>query len=171
MGFYDQYADLPKPPQLERSPLFDIGELQSYPPESLGHELGRYFRAHALEAGFGSTDIAANDFDEITLRLREIHDVTHLVTGLGTDIGAEVALQAFVYAQLRTPLSAFLIVVNLARAFFSPRYDFTSMLEGIIQAYGAGQKAESFYEYDWHRNLGKSLQQVRRELSCERVLA
>ena len=47
-------------------------------------------------------------------RLRQTHDLWHVVTGYDTDPASEVALQAFTYAQLRAPGSLVLAALGFA---------------------------------------------------------
>lgn len=51
----------------------------------------------------------------VTQRIRQTHDLWHLLTGYQTDVAGEVVLQAFTYGQLRIPSSVVIALVGGAR--------------------------------------------------------
>src|SRR5690606_37799839 len=93
----------------------------------------------------------------VAQRVRQTHDVWHVLTGYGPDVEDELALQGFTFAQMGMP-SSFLIATlgTLARA---PR-----SIARVLEGYRRG-KASAFlptvrFEAMWQRPL----LDVRREL-------
>ena len=58
----------------------------------------------------------ADDASYIMLRLRQSHDIWHVVTGFGTDKVGEIALKAFEVAQARRPLVASIVAQFILKA-------------------------------------------------------
>lgn len=69
--------------------------MRSFPPRSLGHAYATYFDANAIALFEPSRLPVETDHDYVATRLREVHDVVHVVTGYGTDDLGELELQWF----------------------------------------------------------------------------
>ncbi|WP_315859288.1 MULTISPECIES: Coq4 family protein [unclassified Cyanobium] len=102
--------------------------------------------------------------ESITHRLRETHDIVHVLTGFGIDGPGELGLQAFNLAQVRSPLAVLLIFGGL----LSTLQD-DEPLEPLLRALARGfemglaarclisVKLEEGWERpvaDWRRELG-----------------
>ena len=57
-----------------------------------------------------------DDASYILLRLRQTHDIWHLITGFGTDVAGELGLKAFELAQTRRPMALVLLTFGLLKA-------------------------------------------------------
>lgn len=87
----------------------DLDALESLPEGSLGQIYARQLKDQGLtpESLLDPNPIRS-DTDYITHRLRETHDIVHVLTGFGTDPVGEIGLQAFNLAQNRSPMAALL---------------------------------------------------------------
>lgn len=87
-----------------------------YPQDSLGY----CYAASLTEAGFDPEFYRAiavrDDASYILLRLRQTHDIWHLITGFGTDVAGELGLKAFELAQTRRPMALVLLTFGLLKA-------------------------------------------------------
>ena len=84
----------------------DVAALERLPEGTLGREYARFLRDNGLTldvfqrpTGAGIDPRAAY----LAQRLRQTHDIWHVVTGYQADVPGEVLLQAFTFAQLRGP--------------------------------------------------------------------
>lgn len=72
--------------------LDDLGRL---PEDTLGHAYSRYFRDQGIKPLQKANAPIDSDEAYVCTRLREAHDMLHLVTGYGTDEVGEIELQCF----------------------------------------------------------------------------
>lgn len=95
----------------------DLDALEKLPVGSLGHTYASQLRAQGLtpESLIDTTPIHTPQ-DYVVHRLRETHDIVHVITGFGTDAVGELGLQAFNLAQIRSPLAVMLIFGGLLKS-------------------------------------------------------
>jgi ubiquinone biosynthesis protein COQ4 len=93
-------------------------------------------------------------------RLRDMHDLWHVVTGYGRDLVGEAALLAFSYAQTRNRGVGFIVAVAWWRAGRAGA-GFRRMIE---EAYRRGKRSAWLPAADWEALLSKPLGDVRAEL-------
>lgn len=92
-------------------------------------------------------------------RLRDMHDLWHVVTGYNRDLLGEASLLAFSYAQTRNRGIGFIVLVAYLKA--GPLPHGRPM---IRDGYRRGKTAAWLPEQDWEALLAKPLAEVRREL-------
>jgi ubiquinone biosynthesis protein COQ4 len=95
------------------------------------------------------------------LRLRDQHDLWHVITGFGRDVAGEACLLAFTYAQTKNRGIGFIGVMGAfkLRRVFGRRF-FSSMW----QAYQMGRRTEWLPGQFWEQRLAQPLETVRHEL-------
>ena len=114
----------------------DFGGLRSLPVTTLGGAYARYLEDNGLDPDLfqpppGLPPLARY----VAQRIRQTHDIWHVLTGYAPDVAGELALQGFTFAQLRMPSSlAIATLGTLARA----RPEARRVLEG----YRRGRDAE-----------------------------
>jgi ubiquinone biosynthesis protein COQ4 len=91
-------------------------------------------------------------------RLRDMHDLWHVVTGYGRDILGESALLAFSYAQTRNRGVGFIVLMAFVQA--ENNEERRLIFEGIRR----GRRAAWLPAADWESLLARPLEQVRRDL-------
>lgn len=102
-----------------RPPAWSSESLLALPSGSLG----RVYVERQLEHGITprpllSTEVIACDSVYINHRLRETHDIAHVITGFGTDRLGELGLQAFSIAQYREPLAVMLVFGGIVKTLY-----------------------------------------------------
>ncbi len=93
-------------------------------------------------------------------RLRDMHDLWHVVTGLNRDLLGEASLLAFTFAQTRNPGVGFIVLVAWLRA----KGDFSPARRLIWNEYQRGRRAQWLPAQEWEALLARPLEDVRREL-------
>lgn len=93
-------------------------------------------------------------------RLRDMHDLWHVVTGYGRDLVGEASLLAFSYAQTRNRGVGFIVAVAWLRA----RGDGGRARALIRQGYQRGRRAAWLPGEDWEALLALPLATVRERL-------
>jgi ubiquinone biosynthesis protein COQ4 len=149
--------------------LEDRTRLRALPEGSLGREYLHFCERHGITASgliAASEQGMANDqftWDErlVQARMRDAHDLWHVVTGYETDLLGEACVLAFTVAQTRNPAIGLIVVA----AFFSKQGG--SQLEKrklLVQALVRGVRAAWFPGADWEAMLALPLTEVRRML-------
>jgi len=94
----------------------DFDHLASLPADTLGVAFARHMRENGLSPDvFQSPEGVPPEVAFLIQRLRQSHDLWHVVTGYGTDVVDELALQAFTYGQIRSPGPLILSTVGALR--------------------------------------------------------
>ncbi len=102
--------------------------------------------------------------DEIRfqLRLRDTHDLWHVITDYKRDGLGELCLLAFTYAQSRNKGIAF--IVAIATLSDIRKYPKSKVFRAVREGYRHGKQAEWFVAADWEALLPMQLEDVRKEL-------
>lgn len=143
----------------------DLARLAVLPDGSLGHSYAEQLqRLNLTPESLIDPSPITTPAEYITHRLRETHDIVHVLTGFGIDGPGELGLQAFNLAQVRSPLAVLLIFGGL----LSTLQD-DEPLEPLLRALARGfemglaarclisVKLEEGWERpvaDWRRELG-----------------
>jgi ubiquinone biosynthesis protein COQ4 len=153
--------------------LSDRAALSALPPGSLGRAYADFMSAGGLSpAGLVDADLGrpgrsdAGDPDDawIGSRLRDAHDLWHVVTGYGMDEAGEAALLAFTHAQVGN-LGIALIVVTAA--LLGPRDLRLVWQRYLVRAWWRGRRARWLAVTPWEGWLERPLARVRRDLRIE----
>lgn len=151
--------------------LSDRDSLQALPEGSLGRTYATFMRAEQISADGlvgaseqGSGNRPRDDADRLRygLRLRDSHDLWHVVTGYNRDLVGEASLLAFTYAQTRNPGIGVIVGMAWLRGGAVP-----GARRMIRQAFRRGRKAAWLPAADWERLLQLPLEEVRSELGLQ----
>ena len=102
---------------------FDFQKLEHLPKGSLGKTFANYVKVNNLNPNYYNNHTKAvelSDYNYLVFRMRQTHDIWHLITGFDTSEAGEAGLITFYYAQLRTPLSRLIIALSFVH--FSIRF-------------------------------------------------
>lgn len=157
----------------EKRDLFDVltdrARLEAMPPGSLGRTIIEWFQrenistqglALASEAARGDDAEEAGEHEQLyRTRLRNLHDVFHVVAGYDRDLRGESAVLAFTIAQNYNRGVAYLVWNALRQeGWNSPGGKL------IREAYRRGKRAKRLVEQDWEALFERPIDEVRREL-------
>jgi ubiquinone biosynthesis protein COQ4 len=144
--------------------LLDRDRLAQLPDTSLGRAYLRFMgndglTADGLVEASAAADWSAHEMDTwIGDRLRDSHDLWHVVTGYGGDVLGEAALLAFTFAQTRSPGIGLLVAAALVRA------GDPDARRLIVDGWVRGIRAAWFPAARWELLLAMDLDEVRRRL-------
>jgi ubiquinone biosynthesis protein COQ4 len=154
--------------------LADRERLRSLPRESLGRAYLRFcdqygITADGLIAASREGNISAQNPEELFVlaRLRDIHDLIHVVTGYQTDLVGEASVLAFTVAQTKNPGIALIVLL----AYLRPRGEHTFVRPMLRKAFARGRRAKWLPGADWEALLARPLDEVRRELGVDALPA
>jgi ubiquinone biosynthesis protein COQ4 len=145
--------------------LSDRARLQALPHASFGRIYFDFTEQEQLRADglvqasqSWETDPAPPDFELYRERMRDAHDLTHVLTGYGRDPLGEICLLAFMHAHNRNSGAALIVLMSLKRM---PR----PARPAVFEAWRHGRKARWFQDQDFEALLPRALAQVRHDLA------
>ncbi len=142
------------------SKTIDLDALAALPDGTLGHAYAHFLRSRGLTPEVFDAppaDIHDPRAQYVIQRMRQTHDLWHVVTGCSTDTPGEVALQAFTYGQVRAPSTLILTAVGTLRSLRTR----PMLAREAFHAYRAGAKAERFVTFPWEDHWATPLAEVR----------
>ena len=120
----------------------DLSALQTLPEGSLGRcYADQLIRQDITPETLIDPSPVDSDKDFIVHRLKETHDITHVLTGFGIDGASELGLQGFNLAQNRSPLAVMLIFGGMLSALQNDEA-LSPMLRALAQGFQMGLDAE-----------------------------
>jgi len=138
----------------------DLDALAALPEGTLGRAYVTFLRSHGLTPQV--FDGAPVGFTEprpsyVVQRMRQTHDLWHVVTGCETDPAGEIALQAFTFAQSRTPGNAVLALAGVLRGVRQK----PGIVRDVVALFRAGVRARPLPSFAWEDHWDKPLSEVR----------
>jgi ubiquinone biosynthesis protein COQ4 len=146
------------------SQTIDLAALAALPEGTLGHAYATFLRSHGLtpEVFDGSPPGITDPLRSyLVQRMRQTHDLWHVVTGCETDPAGEVALQAFTFAQVRSPGAALLAVFGALRGL----RENPGIFRDVVALYRTGARAAQLPSFPWEDHWDKPLSEVRAMLN------
>lgn len=140
----------------------NLAELGRLPEGTLGQAYSAFLTSRNLTPEVFVPPRAVRDENVryLSQRMRQTHDLWHVLTGYDTDVIGEIELQAFMYAQLGTPFSLVVALFGLGRA--QPRS--LALPLRVWAAFARGKRAEPLAWRFWERNFTTPLAELRRTL-------
>ncbi|QNJ21121.1 plastoquinone biosynthesis coenzyme/ Coq4 family protein [Synechococcus sp. A18-25c] len=147
-----------------RPKAIDLTELQKLPDGTLG----RCYADQLISQGITPNALidpspVSNDAEYITHRLRETHDIIHVLTGFGIDGDSELGLQGFNLAQTRSPLAVMLIFGGMLAALQDDE-PLAPMLRAMARGFQLGLDADLVIAHKLEEGWDRPLQDWRQEL-------
>ena len=149
------------------APAVNLEDLLKLPTESLGYSYAIYIKDSGFDPNFYRLLKVEDDISYFLLRMRQTHDIWHIVAGFSTDVFGELGLKAFELAQTHRTMSAVLIAGGLLSTLFKHPEDLDKLLEQIAIGYRLGAKAKPFFAKKWEENWERPLLEWRQELGIE----
>ncbi len=143
----------------------DLEALAQMPPGTLGHTYANQLRSLGItpESLIDPRPIKG-PADFITHRLRETHDIVHVLTGFGIDGPGELGLQAFNLAQNRSPLAVMLIFGGMLKALQDDE-PLEPLLSALARGFQLGLQAELVIAARLEEGWERTVEDWRRELN------
>jgi ubiquinone biosynthesis protein COQ4 len=142
------------------SKTIELDALGRLPEGTLGRAYADFMRSRGLTPEiFDGTPSQLSDprMAYAVQRLRQTHDLWHVVTGYETDPASEIALQAFTFAQVRAPSSLILATAGTVHHGRGHR----GLPRAVVAAFRAGLRAEKLAMFPWEDHWETPLAEVR----------
>lgn len=138
----------------------DLDALLALPADTLGHAYATFLRSHGLTPElFNDAPAGIRDpkLAYVIQRMRQTHDLWHVVTGCEPDPAGEVALQAFTFAQVHMPGSAILAISGTLKGM---RHK-PGLVRDVVTLFRAGVRAKQLPAFAWEDHWATPLTEVR----------
>ncbi|HEY0480855.1 MAG TPA: Coq4 family protein [Kofleriaceae bacterium] len=138
----------------------DLDVLAALPEGTLGHTYAKFLRSRGLTPEvFDGPPAGVTDprLSYVIQRMRQTHDLWHVVTGCNTDPAGEIALQAFTFAQVRAPGNALLAAAGMLRGVREK----PGLVRDVITLYRTGARARRLPSFAWEDHWATPLSEVR----------
>jgi ubiquinone biosynthesis protein COQ4 len=159
-------ALLEEQPRIDRAHV-DFDALRRLPDGTLGREYTRFLDANGITPDVFAKlpDVGDPRAAYVMLRMRQTHDLWHVLTGYQPDVRGEVLLQAFTYGQTRAPSSLLLAL------FASVRWAFRwpGQTKALRDAYARGKAASFLPLVRWEEDWETPVRELRTRLACPAV--
>jgi len=153
-------------PHLARAPL---DELRTLPDGTLGREWVRFLDDHGLDPSLTLQPTPYTDDEDAAYllhRIRQSHDLWHVLVGLGTRGHEEVLVHSFSLAQTGLPVSIAIVVLGALKHMVLERR-WSCLRHDLLAAHRVGRRAAPLLAVYWERHLGEPLAAVRRRYGIE----
>ncbi len=147
-----------------RPARIDLQKLQTLPEGSLGHCYADQLISQGITPDTlidPSPVTNANEF--VIHRLKETHDIVHVLTGFGVDGISEIGLQGFNLAQNRSPLAVMLIFGSMLSSLQNDD-PLEPLLRALAHGFQMGLDAELVVGRKLEEGWERPLQEWRKEL-------
>jgi ubiquinone biosynthesis protein COQ4 len=111
----------------------------------------------ASRASDWDTDMVPPEMDFFRQRMRDAHDLTHMLTGYGRDPLGELCLLTFMYAHTRNLGMLFIVMMSWTRLPKAAR-------AAVQEAWRNGKRARWFQNLDFEALLPRNREEIRAEL-------
>lgn len=143
----------------------DYDALRALPATTLGGAYARFLDEQGLDPDiFQAPPGIPSMIAYISKRVRQSHDLWHVVTGYDTDVRSELALQAFTWRVTGMPGSAMIAFGGAMRFGLSPSPSHRGVLREVLKGARRGERAAFLPVVVWEDHFERPLAEVREEL-------
>jgi ubiquinone biosynthesis protein COQ4 len=150
------------------APIPYLEVLKLLPPGTLGREYAEFVTKNGFDANFYRKMEISDISSYLLLRLRQTHDIWHVITGFDVNVPDEIGLKAFELAQTRRPVAGVLVTGGFIKSFLSSN-DANTMLAAIGKGYRMGLQSQPLLAQKWEDQWEKPLQELQVELGILNV--
>lgn len=144
-------------------PRYDIDQLTAMRPDTLGGAYARHMTQRSLRPDYYDSVEARHRFHYLRLRVRQTHDIWHVLTGFDTDAVGEVGLQGFYFGQVTNGQSVLILAGGIIKCLFTGRYaELEHFVDAFCEGYHNGRTAHFLLEVRWEELWPEPLDGLRR---------
>lgn len=146
-----------------RAERYDLDELAKLPAHTLGAAFARHMRANELQVDYYEERRPRTRMQFLRQRMRQTHDIWHVLTGYGTDEFEEVGIQGFYAGQYMSNMAAIIAAGAFLKSIFRVRFaELQKHVDAFCEGYCAGKRAENLLAVKWEELWGESVESLRR---------
>ncbi len=143
----------------------DLDALLKLPEATLGYCFARHMRDKGFDPDYFRVREIHTDLDYVMMRLRQTHDIWHVVTGFDTDPASELGIKAVELAQTRRPMAAVVASGGILRFLYKEPEHLGEALSAVSEGYEMGIKAKPLLAQKWEDHWERPLAEWRNLLN------
>jgi ubiquinone biosynthesis protein Coq4 len=148
-------------------PVPDTEALGKLPKNTLGYTYFNHLDSMGYDPDYYRKIDVENDIDYVMMRIRQTHDIWHVITGFDTHPLGEIAVKAVELAQTHRPMAAAICAGGVFRYMLKEPEQFADCLESIVAGYHMGLESRALLSMKWEELWDRDLEELRRELGVE----
>lgn len=145
----------------------ELTKLAQLPEGSLGSQYAKHMIGNGLKPDFYPVIKTQTDIEYLSMRLRQTHDLWHVITGFNTSVTGEIALQAFMLAQTHSSMSALLTGIGIFHTLKNQSTKIPDFFETLFYGYQMGRNAKPLVGMKWEEHWQTPLEDLRRQLGVQ----
>jgi len=147
----------------------NLSELQALPPGTLGRVYSTHMLENKLDPEFFRQMRVEDSTAFVLMRMRQCHDLWHVMTGFDISNLGEIGLQAFMMAQIAAPLSMVILSGGLFRLGTQKQEFVDSFMEAFLTGWQMGKRSKRIFGVDWEANWTTPVVELRKTYQVEAV--
>jgi len=142
-----------------------VSDLAEYPKDTLGYAYARHMIDNNLDADFFEKIPGDSEDSYVQMRMRQTHDIWHVLTGFGTSAADEVGLQVFQMAMYGTRGSGAITSMFILHGVVHDGDEMCDTMAAIARGWTLGKACKKplfgqKFEELWDRNLNDYKQEL-----------
>jgi ubiquinone biosynthesis protein Coq4 len=151
-----------------RAAPYDLDELVKLPADTLGGAYARHMRQGGFRADYYQETSPRHRMQFLRQRMRQTHDIWHVLSGFGADEFDEVGIQGFYAGQYTSSMAAIIAAGAFLKSILRGRFaDLQKHVDAFCEGYCAGKRAECLLAVKWEELWGEKLETLRRRYRIE----
>ena len=142
-------------------PIPDTTALSKLPLGTLGRSYFDHLDTMGFDPDYYRKIDVKTDTDYVMMRIRQTHDIWHVITGFDTHPLGEIAVKAVELAQTHRPMAAAICAGGVFRYMIREPEDFGHCLESIQAGYQMGLHAKALLAVKWEEMWDRKLEDLR----------
>jgi ubiquinone biosynthesis protein COQ4 len=152
-----------------RAKVPDLDALRKLPEGTLGRTYADNLIHHGFDPDYFRKVEVIDDDSYLILRIRETHDLWHVMTGFLPNRIGEIGLKAVEVAQLRRPMAAIICCGGVMRYMLRDPDGLEIVIEAISKGYQLGLGAKKLLAQKWEERWEERVDDLREELGVQPV--
>ena len=141
--------------------LPDTEALRRLPPGTLGRMYADHLDSMGFDPDYYRKIDVRDDIDYVMMRIRQTHDIWHVVTGFDTHPLGEICVKAVELAQTHRPMAAAICAGGIFRYMLHEPDRFGDCIESIVAGYHLGLRAGPLLSMRWEMLWDRKLEDLR----------
>jgi len=145
----------------------DLDALLALPAGSLGRAYAVHMRSNRLDPDFYTKLEPTDELRWLSLRMRQVHDIWHVLVNFHVNVIGEIGLQAFTAAQIPALFPPVIVAGGILRSVSFGRLPETT--DAVADGFHAGRCARAILTHRWEERWEQPLEELRREIGIPAV--
>ena len=147
----------------------DTNALSKLPQDTLGYRFFKHLDSMGFDPDYYRKIDVQSDTDYVMMRIRQTHDIWHVITGFDTHPLGEIAIKAVELAQTHRPMAAAICAGGVFRYMVKQPEEFADCLESIVAGYHMGLQSKPLLAMKWEELWDRKVEDLRERLGVEEI--